>query len=314
MFAVLRNAMSLATTFALATNASAQVVLTFDELPAGAVVAHAYPDASFSSSFGNSNFVLNIGGGDHILITGSSILDLDGEADTYVDFTTPVEDLSFRAIQPNGSGVVARFRIFENGVHTATEDLLGLGGVGGEVAVDLGAYSHVTRLEIVDILVSPQENGIGWDDFAFTPAATSSFYCTAKTNSEGCTPIIGFTGALRASGGSACNVVASSVLSGKPGLLFYGKNGPAALPFQGGFLCIAAPRHRTGTVQNSGGGHPLDCSGTYSFDFNAWIASGADPALVAGQHVWLQYFSRDPGFAAPANSGFTGGLELVIAP
>ncbi|MCE9594556.1 MAG: hypothetical protein K8S98_10205 [Planctomycetes bacterium] len=310
MFAVLRIAAALA----FASSASAQTVLTFDDLPAGAVIAHAYSQASFSSSFGNSNFVLNIGAGDHILITGSSLLDLDGEADTYVDFMTPVDGLSFRAIQPNGTGVVARFRIFENGVHTATEDLIGLGGAGGEVAVDLGAYSHVTRLEIVDILVSPQENGIGWDDFAFTPSATSSFYCTAKTNSQGCTPILGFTGNLQASGGNACNVVASSVLSHKPGLLFYGKNGPAALPFQGGLLCIAAPRHRTGAVQDSGGAHPLDCSGTYSFDFNAWIASGADPALVAGQHVWLQYFSRDPGFAAPGNSGFTGGLELVIAP
>ena len=50
---------------------------------------------------------------------------------------------------------------------------------------------------------------------------------------------------------------------------------PAANPYQGGTLCVLGPVKRT-PVQGSGGNPPPDdCSGSYSFDFNALIQSGA---------------------------------------
>jgi hypothetical protein len=58
----------------------------------------------------------------------------------------------------------------------------------------------------------------------------------------------------------------------------------------------------------------LDCSGAYHFDFNAWIQSGADPALVVGQDVWAQYWSRDQGFAFPDNTGLSNAVAFEIGP
>ena len=79
----------------------------------------------------------------------------------YIDWDNPINNLRFEAIKPNFDGPDATFKIFQNGVHTATEVLIGLGG-GGNKGVDLSAYNNITRLEIVDILVDPVfENGIG---------------------------------------------------------------------------------------------------------------------------------------------------------
>ena len=54
------------------------------------------------------------------------------------------------------------------------------------------------------------------------------------------------------------------------------------------------------------------CGGLFGTDFNAWIASGSDPALVAGTTVRAQLWSRDPGDAL--ESSLTNALEFVIQP
>jgi hypothetical protein len=69
-------------------------------------------------------------------------------------------------------------------------------------------------------------------------------------------------------------------------------------------------------LQNSGGSsNPAsDCTGTYHFDFNAWIATGADPGLAAGQQVWGQYWARDPGYAPLSNVSLTNGTTFTLDP
>jgi len=141
-----------------------------------------------------------------------------------------------------------------------------------------------------------------------------STYCTAKVNSQGCTPSIHSSGMASASAGSGFQIGAAQVLNQKFGVLFYGKSGPAATPFQGGLLCAKAPLVRT-PVQSSGGSPAgSDCSGSYGIDFNAWIASGKDPFLAVGSPVNAQYWSRDPGFAPPSNTGLTDALEFLVCP
>jgi hypothetical protein len=142
----------------------------------------------------------------------------------------------------------------------------------------------------------------------FTPPP--QVYCTAKVNSLGCIPAIGWSGFPSATAGGGFTVAASNELAQKFGLLFYGTSGAQAQPFQGGFLCVQPPIQRT-AVQGSGGAAGT-CSGGYGFDFNAWIAGGSDPALVAGAKVWSQYWSRDP--ASPSTTNLTDALEFTIAP
>ena len=148
------------------------------------------------------------------------------------------------------------------------------------------------------------------------PPSVPLAYCIAQTNSLGCTGAIGFSGTPSATAGSGFDVAATNVFSHKSGLLFYGLRGSTLVPFQGGWLCVRPPLRRT-PVQSSGGALPppsRDCTGAFSFDFNAWIGSAADPALVAGQEVWAQYWSRDPGYPPPYGSNLTDALAFAIQP
>jgi hypothetical protein len=141
------------------------------------------------------------------------------------------------------------------------------------------------------------------------PAA--QVYCTAKVNSLGCTPSIGSSGTASYSSGAPFLVTATNELNQKAGLLFYG-TAPSAAPFQGGYKCVASPSIRT-VVQNSGGSAVgNDCTGSYSYDFNARIQSLIDPQLVPGDEIFVQYWSRDPQSLSTTN--LTAGVRFTIAP
>ena len=151
-------------------------------------------------------------------------------------------------------------------------------------------------------------------------SCASTTYCTAKVNSLGCTPAISSAGAPSASAGAGFDVSGSNVRNHKPGLLLYSTTGRAAIPFQGGWLCVAGPVRRS--IPLDSGGTPLptaDCTGTYSIDMNAF-ASGAlggtpSPALVVvGTQVDCQFWGRDNGFPFPNNTTLSGGLEYTICP
>jgi YVTN family beta-propeller protein len=157
----------------------------------------------------------------------------------------------------------------------------------------------------VGLVPSPFADGLTRLDI---PGAVST-YCTAKTNSQGCAPPIASSGSPSASAGSGFLISASQVIPTSNGLFFYSTTGADAKPFQGGFLCVQPPVRRTG-VQNSGGAGP--CGGSYSLDFNAYIAGGFDVSLVAGATFWGQYWSRDP--SSPSGTSLTDALTATIAP
>ena len=137
-----------------------------------------------------------------------------------------------------------------------------------------------------------------------------SVYCTAKVNSQTCTPQMAFSGVPSASDPNPFDLSATGIVNGKNGLLFYGL-GANNLPFQGGTLCVQAPIKRTG-VQGSGGFVP--CDGTYSFDFNALIQGGSDPSLVVDAEVFTQYWYRDPADPAGYGTGLTDACRFGIEP
>jgi hypothetical protein len=144
------------------------------------------------------------------------------------------------------------------------------------------------------------------------PCGAPSLYCTPKVNSLGCTPAISSTGTPSASQGSGFTLRATNMVSSTNGMLVYSTTGASSLPFQGGTLCVAPPIRRT-TGQNSGGSPPnLDCTGELAIDFNAWIASGIDPQLIAGAQVHAQFWGRD--INDPFGSSLSGGVEFAICP
>jgi hypothetical protein len=138
------------------------------------------------------------------------------------------------------------------------------------------------------------------------PVAT---YCTAKQNSQGCITSIGHLGTASASLPEPFLITGSKIIPNTVGLLIYGTDGPGALPFQGGILCINPPVIRT-PGQTSGGQGA--CTGSFNYDFNVLIQSGANPVLVPGRQVQAQYWSRDLGFAPPNSANLTDALQFVI--
>jgi Tol biopolymer transport system component len=137
-------------------------------------------------------------------------------------------------------------------------------------------------------------------------------YCTAKTNSLGCVPAIGYSGLPSLSGPDNFYVTASNVLSNKSGMMLWA-GAQGSIPFHGGILCLTPPIVRT-PLQNSGGNTgPTDCSGTYSYHFT--LAYMSAEFLSTGSTVCCQFWSRDPGFPIPTNRiGLTDALQFVIGP
>ncbi|HTF87793.1 MAG TPA: hypothetical protein VK843_05245, partial [Planctomycetota bacterium] len=143
-------------------------------------------------------------------------------------------------------------------------------------------------------------------------------YCTAKINSLGCLPAISSTGTPSLSATSGFVVSCTNVRNQKVGLLLYTTHGRASVPFQGGTLCLRTPVRRTVGVSSGGSSVPaFDCSGVYQLDMNAFahglLGGNPDAALtVAGSVVSVQWWGRDPGFAAPNASTLSEAIEYGL--
>lgn len=171
---------------------------------------------------------------------------------------------------------------------------------------DFGTASYVTGV------ANPQPTTEIFSAGAWAPSLSAggpSTYCTSKVNSQGCTPAIASSGSPSMTSASAFDITCDMMLNNKAGIFFYGL-APGSLPFQGGFLCVAPPIQRT-AVQSSGGNPPPDdCSGTYSFDFNAYAQSGADPNIMVGTMLYGQYWSRDP--QSPSTTSLSDALAWIM--
>jgi Tol biopolymer transport system component len=136
-------------------------------------------------------------------------------------------------------------------------------------------------------------------------------YCTAKLNSLGCAATLSTFGVPGATLPAPFTITTSNLRSQVAGLTIYSLAGASATPFQGGHLCVQAPFARTPIQPTGGNPAGNDCSGSLAFDFNAYVASGANPALVDGVTVWAQSWSRDGG--DPFGSNLSGGVTFVLS-
>ncbi|NUP95428.1 MAG: hypothetical protein HUU28_04615 [Planctomycetaceae bacterium] len=146
-----------------------------------------------------------------------------------------------------------------------------------------------------------------------TPCLEPNIYCVGQANSLGCVAEIEASGTPSVSSASGFVVSARNVRNQQNGMLIYSTSGRAQFAWQGGTLCVAPPLRRTPLV-NSGGaaGASNNCLGVLSRDFNAWAYSAGDPALIVGQQVRAQFYSRDPG--AVANVNLSNAIEFTLEP
>jgi Tol biopolymer transport system component len=230
----------------------------------------------------------------------------------------------FVAYHSNASDLVGgdtngEWDVFVNDLQTGatTRECVSSAGVEPNGRSDYPAFAVDGRFVVFECSASnlvANDTNNAWDIFLRDrQPAPPVIYCTAKPNSLACLPAIGFTGAASASAGSGFVVRASNILNERQGLLFYSLLGSDAVPFQGGWRCVQLPTTRT--ALQSSGGNPApanDCTGAFALDFNAYVASGADPALLPAQHVWAQYWSRDS--ASPSSTNLTDAIEFALGP
>jgi hypothetical protein len=136
------------------------------------------------------------------------------------------------------------------------------------------------------------------------PDCEARTFCTAKTSSSGCVPSIGATGSTSIAAGDFA-ITGAALEGGQFAVVVYGTQGGAAIPFQGGFLCVAPPLARLQPMAT--GGAQGACDGSL-----AQPAAGVLAAVGPGNGFHAQIWFRDPG--AASGSGLSEGLEVVACP
>ena len=142
-------------------------------------------------------------------------------------------------------------------------------------------------------------------------------YCTPKFTSLGCLPNITGTGTPSATANTGFLVSSTDMNNNKPGLMLYTNGGQAALPFQGGVLCVGNPTKRSVGLNSGGSPSGQDCTGVYSIDTNTFAQGllGGNPAAylqTPGTVVNSQFWGRDNGFPFPNNTMLSNGLQFTI--
>ncbi len=195
---------------------------------------------------------------------------------------------------------------------TSANDDFGGGNSGWPKGPSLSGDGHLVVFDSDAYDLAPGES-IGFDYDVFVRdigCSVPTVYCTAKVNSLGCTPWISLSNAPSASKTLGANVVTMNVRGASNGLFFHHVGAARSFPFHGGWLCVGSPSKRH-ALHASGAGS-TNCQGLFSESLNAYIASGADPALVAGATVNLQCWARDP--AAPFTDSLSDAVSTVICP
>ena len=146
----------------------------------------------------------------------------------------------------------------------------------------------------------------------WNPCGYASTYCSAKVNSLGCTPQIGWSGVPSATGASPFMITAANVLNQKTGGFFFGLNGRKSSPFQGGTMCVRAPFVRAAAQSSGGSTSGSDCSGLLSLDFTPYLQGALGPGFNFGATVDGQWWYRDP--LSSFSLGLTDALEFQVRP
>jgi len=191
-------------------------------------------------------------------------------------------------------------------------------GVGSGFIVDMGAFessdcngNDQPDWCDIDSGTSTDNDGDGVPDDCQCQGGTPPVvYCTAKINSQFCLPSVSTIGFASTTSAAPFLIQATNIISQKQGLLFYGY-APSATPFQGGVLCVATPLRRLAAQNSGGSASGADCTGAFSYDFNARIASGVDSLIQnVGQQVNAQFWSRDP--QDPFTTNLTNAVQFAV--
>jgi len=135
-----------------------------DDWDPGTVITDQYPEATFAAD--DADLVVRNDAGSYGTSEPNWIIPVCSEECSWnvsVDFTSPVENLRFRAATPNSSFLEINVDVYEEGEVEPTATVHYSGDYYAEDAtVDLTAFSNVTRIYITNLYGS-----VAYDDFTF---------------------------------------------------------------------------------------------------------------------------------------------------
>jgi hypothetical protein len=170
MIAVLAIASALSTTaFA------ASVVVNFDNLNNGDVITNQYAGVTFSSTSGSVNYVTAQpqyqSTPPNFLCTGPANSSINCTAETFMNFSSPVNNLNFDGMGVNDVGVEALIDVWTNGVFNSTVQVIGNAQGLAPDHIDLSGFSNITEIRIYNIV---DGGGIGWDTFQYNQGQSTT--------------------------------------------------------------------------------------------------------------------------------------------
>jgi len=136
-------------------------------------------------------------------------------------------------------------------------------------------------------------------------------YCSAKTNSQACVPAMDATGTATRSGQDDYHLLAANELNNKPGIVIWSRMRGYS-PLGGGYLCLAPSIFRRALPSSGGTPTGIDCTGVY--DYYLSHAEMNLLGMLAGDTMYAQVWSRDPGWSPPNNIGLSDGWIFTIGP
>lgn len=180
-------------------------------------------------------------------------------------------------------------------------------------AVNFWAHAFTSLM-----FIQPGDDQMYVDDFSIVThsGAAPASYCTAGTSTHGCAAQLSATGVPSASASAGVSILASNVEGAVNATLFYGITGRVAWPWASSstsFMCVKSPIQRT--LLSNTGGTAATCSGTFTFDFLAYLAARPDALgqpLAAGQVFDVQLWYRDA--PAPKSTNLSQALEITLLP
>lgn len=243
-------------------------------------------------------------------VKASPDLDRDGVGDFLIG--APAYHSLFPAGQPNRGAVF----VYSGATLSNIESIYGVTGDTNFGAEILGGFQDVTGDFFPEfVMAAPASDNPNFDGgviklYSLFPIAPFT-YCVGKVNSQGCTPTCSWNGTASVSSTARFTLNCANAINHVFGLLFY-SHGPGSTPFQGGTHCVQTPTKRTSVLDSGGSASGTDCTGVFTYDFNALIGSGIDPTLTTGAQIFAQFWSRDS--ASPSTTSLSNAVHFWINP
>ncbi len=183
----------------------------------------------------------------------------------------------------------------------------------GIIALSLSGDGRSVAFESFASNLVPGDAGLSQDIFVrCCERDLVGTHCAPSVSSAGCLPHLTARGAPALSQAHGFEVHASQVPPGVSAMLLVSTSGPGLEPIRGHqYLCIKPPVLATSPFQTTGTSRNL-CSGTFSFDLNAYWAANPSQAPAPGSLVFLQAWCADP--ASGVNASLSDSLYFELAP